>query len=359
MQQQDPRPPPINPSLLDARVKPLVPRKSESTSSSKVDSQKPTKVPPQQQPKTGIIQTDPSDKPKTRSGESVDRQPLSNRKQETGSKTDKPTSDSPAGHPKNSPETGKRSDSVNSKEKNHPGLVIGIILTVAGCSIVSFLVGKGITEQDFRERLAKSNQSISQLTNELHTVTTALSLTTKRLERKTKEWESERVSFTNTIAALRSDLRRSEESDPFRLRVDEDEKPILLLRASIPGQTSVSATMDWNGRTAKLPVRIRNLEPGQYLPARTVSTVFGGSSYSGEMPALTVNWTGEKSLLVQLRKDTSRFSGSDYQREWSEELERQMKRSERDVKAQEKRIFGRHLGEEEKESSFWSHLWPF
>ncbi len=352
-------PPPIDPSLLDARMKPLVPRKSESTSSSKVDSQKPTKVPPQQQPKTGIIQTDPSDKPKTRSGESVDRQPLSNRKQETGSKTDKPTSDSPAGHPKNSPETGKRSDSVNSKEKNHPGLVIGIILTVAGCSIVSFLVGKGITEQDFRERLAKSNQSISQLTNELHAVSTTLSLTEARLETNTKEWERERTSLENTIIGLRADLRRTEKPDSFQLNVAEDEKPILILRASIPGQTSVSATMDWNGQTAKLPVRIRNLEPGQYIPARTVSTVFGGSSYSGEIPALTVDWTGKKTISIQLEKDSSRPYGSDRRSEWSGDLERQAKRSNKDVEEQEKRLFGKRLGEEEKKTSFWSHLWPF
>ncbi len=352
-------PPPIDPSLLDARMKPLVPKKSESTSSSKVNSQTSTKVHPQPHPKSGIIQTGQSDTQKLRSGEIVDRQPPPNRKPETGSKTDKPTSGSSADQPKNAPETEKKSDAVNPGEQNHPGVVVGIILAVAGFSIVSFLVGKGIAEQDFRGRLDKANQSISQLTNELHTVTTALSLTTKRLETKTREWESERVSLTNTIAGLRSDLRQSEESDPFRLRVDEDEKPILILRASIPGQTSVPATMDWNGRTAGLPVRIRNLEPGQYLPARTVSTVFGGSSYSGEMPALTVNWTGEKSLTVQLKKDTSRFSGSDYQSERSEELERQMKRSEKDVKAQEKRLFGRHLGEEEKESSFWSHLWPF
>ena len=117
--------------------------------------------------------------------------------------------------------------------------MVGIILAVAGCSIVSFLVGKGIAEQDFRNRLDKANQSISQLTNELHTVSTTfslaktrletkmnqsikqltnelhavsatLSLTKARLETKTKEWEEERSELSNTIDKLRDDCIEAE-----------------------------------------------------------------------------------------------------------------------------------------------------
>ena len=371
-------PPPIDPNLLDARVKPLVPRKAKGSPSPEDGTKASTASVPQQQ-----LQTK---KPKVYHNTATRLNPslsTSAKHKSSSAETTKTKENTPPESPdeQKRPNLGgqkKPNNDVGQESKSRFGLAFVIILAVACIGVVGYSIGRASVEQDYRDRLANASQSISNLTNELASTTTALADTKQQLEIQGREWAEYRVSTSNTINELRARLRQEEDSDPFRLQtsfdspssrssVESDASPTLIVKASIPGQTSVSATMDWNGRTARLPVRIRNLEFGQYLWSRKVSASFGGSEYDGVMPDMTVNWRGEKTITVELARTTFSLSDGSSDSRDANKRDRQEKQTKRELSKDEKRIKRevrddlRRVGVkvEDPEDSFWSHLWPF
>ena len=368
-------PPPIDPNLLDARIKPLVPQKAKDTPSSGNGTRTSTAPVSQQQSQTK--------KPKayhntaTRSNSPLSTSTKQKPSSPETTKASEGKTPASMGDQKQPRLEGSEKKTDNSKQESNSrfGLAFIIILAVACIGAVGYSIGRASVEKDYRDRLANASRSISNLSNELASTTTALADTKQQLECQGRKWSEYRVSTSNAINELRARLRQEEEADPFRLQtssssssnwssLESDDSPTLIVKASVPGQTSVSATMDWNGRTARLPARVRNLKYGQQLSSRKVSSSIGGTEYIGEMPTMTVDWTGEKTVTVQLSRSSNKtspsFNGKEVPNASETELSRVMRRSDKEVREQERRIFGRELGKEQKtEKSFWSHLWPF
>jgi len=292
-------PPPIDPSLLDARMKPLVPKKSDKASSLTSTLQRMpntaddqgfsihSKVPPDQ----SQLQNLDSSSGSVSSFRSTSDQDQGD--------VDKSPSMSPLERPSDNIKTETAPDGIKNKEKgrNPFGLVIGFILTIIGCTTISFFVGRGIAEQNYRKQLAEANSRIDAL------------------ELKLKACEED-LKAAVVLATPAKKEKKASGSQEFLLDDRAAEKTIEPTK-DLPPSISVKAQI--NGRDiddgymrtyligagkVRLPAKW-TLTPGKWYGAQKVIGEHPQMRYEGELPGFKADWHGEKEVVVPLRFHSS------------------------------------------------------
>lgn len=335
-------PPPIEPSLLDARIKPLVPQKrpsipptSTNTNASKSKSTKQEQL-KQQEPATnrhGNPRPEPTSRPpsapsaatgsmsKTNlpSAGSGNRKPSAHPDQTTASKPS--ASDSNRKNPKPGEKQGAHNPSSERLSAVIWSFLFGIVFSVA----VFFVFQKTIQNLAQIERLEKQLRShqqrnaeqtteIQRLMSDNQTVRELLDKRQERirsLELAQMEWAAETNRLHSSMSQLRTQVsaaQRQERTQPPTKTTTSRDTPtlenrdssILRVNATIDGNSVPGAVLFFAEKDRTLPRKLM-LTRGARYSGGDVRAEWQGNLYSGRLDGFVVNWEGERSVSIPLR----------------------------------------------------------
>lgn len=285
-------PPPIDPNLLDVRIKPLGPQKPKASPSVAVlpndstkNSSEPKAAPKKSPPIQSLSQLDPKT---TESKSPV----LAKQK------------DSPESH---DPDEFHNSAVENNTDESNTGKILL-------CAIVVFLLVIGLHFTGVSCSRTTENESLVQQQKEL-------------FEKEKNSWREEKARLESEIQRLQIELRAQTNgrvnkdqsnispatAQPSRTKTSPVEPthnkqpPSIIVRATINGKNVPGAILNFAGKDRVLPKKLVLKSDTRYAGG-IISAKVNGISYSGRLDAFRTNWNGERVKNIELERDAPDFS---------------------------------------------------